>query len=166
MRIAIANSKVSVFIGKANEVSLMRLAMACAMTLGLSAASVVHAGDQEALQGSWRVSDARIRLDSGPALDFSQSHGTLVFIDDKVTMRDVGMGDSSVTFTFTLDTSVSPRRINLAGNAGFTWAGIYRITGDSVRVTLPVEHWNDRPVPPTDFGAPNTTTLILNRERR
>ena len=142
-----------------------RLAVACVVTCGLSAVGFVHAGDREALQGSWLVSDARLRNDSGPALDVSKYHGSMAFIDNKVTMRVPGMGDSSATLAFTLDTAASPRRINLAQDGG-TWAGIYRITGDSLRIALPIEHWTDRPVSPTDFGAPNTMTYILRRERR
>lgn len=138
-----------------------RLAAACAVTLGLAAMSLVRAGDRETLQGNWRVLDARIRLDSGAALDESKYHGTIAFVANEVSMRIPGL-DSSMTFAFTLDTAVSPRRINLAQDGG-TWAGIYRITGDTLRVALPIEHWTDRPVPPTGFGAPNTETLILTR---
>jgi hypothetical protein len=106
-----------------------RWALACVLTLGLSAMRFVHAGDWETLQGSWVVLDARIRLDSAPA-------------------------------------APSTRRIYLAGDSGFTLAGIYRITGDTLRVALPIEHWNDRPIPPAGFGAPNTETLILTRAKR
>ena len=141
-----------------------RLAVACVVTCGLSAVGFVHAGDREALQGSWLVSDARVRNDSGPALDVSMYHGSMAFIDNKVTMQVPGM-DSSATLAFTLDTNASPRRINLAQEGG-SWAGIYRITGDSLRIALPIEHWTDRPVSPTDFGAPNTITYILHHDRR
>lgn len=143
----------------------MSLICAGTMAFGLSAMNVVHAGDRETLQGRWEVSDARARLDSQPVVDESKYHGTMVFTGNKVTMQILSFGDTSVTVAFTLDTTASPRRINLAQDGG-TWAGVYRIMGDSLRVALPIEHWTDHPVPPTHFGASNTMTYILRRERR
>jgi hypothetical protein len=49
---------------------------------------------------------------------------------------------------------------------GNKWNGIYRISGDSLRIALPIEHFSDRPVRPVDFGGSNTIALILKRGRR
>jgi uncharacterized protein (TIGR03067 family) len=145
--------------------------MACAVTIGISACAHASAGDQKALQGSWQVVDARARLgsDTATALEDIAGHGTIIFVGNKVTLRDVGNGrDSSSTFAFTLDAAASPRRIDMIGEGpsqGNRWIGIYRIAGDSLQLALPIEHWTDRPVPPIDFGASNTMALILRRER-
>jgi len=148
------------------------LVIALAMTATISAMAYVPAGDHETIQGGWRAIDAHARIGTEPAttLEGVAGHGTITFAGNKVTMLDVGNGrDSSSTFAFTLDTVTTPRRIHLIGEGspdGNRWSGIYRITGDSLRLSLPIEHWTDRPAPPTEFGAPNTVTLILKREQR
>jgi uncharacterized protein (TIGR03067 family) len=142
------------------------------MTIGVSAMAYPAAGDQDVLQGSWQVVDARARVggDTATVLADMVAHGTIAFVGNKMTMRGIGNGkDSSSTFAFTLDTSASPRHIDMVGEGsseGNEWSGIYRITGDSLRIALPIEHFSDRPVRPVDFRGSNTIGLILKRGMR
>ncbi len=127
------------------------------------------AGDREALQGVWRVAAVRqdIRGDTAAAAREMLAHGTIAFVGDTMTMQDIGSGrDSRVAYAFALDTTVSPCRIDLAGegsSAGGEWRGIYRLAGDTLTLALPIEHWSDRPVRPAGFGGANTIALILVR---
>lgn len=154
------------------EAHCRRLAIACAMMTGVSAIAYPAAGDHDALQGSWQVVDARGRVGAETATVLTDivAHGTIVFVGNKLTMRDVGGGeDSSSTFAFTLDTLASPRHIDLVGEGssdGNKWNGIYRIDGDSLWIALPIEHFSDRPVRPVDFGGSNSMELLLKRRRR
>jgi uncharacterized protein (TIGR03067 family) len=140
------------------------------VSIGLSAAAPVPPSDQEALQGVWHVAQWTARnvgqapITLGDTVDL----GTITFAGNEVTMRIIGLGDSH-SFTFTLDTLASPRRIRLVGEGsikGDQWSGIYRVGGDSLRLALPIEHWTDRPVPPTDFTASNTMAVSLTRAKR
>jgi uncharacterized protein (TIGR03067 family) len=133
---------------------------------------VQSAGDEEALRGTWQVVDARGRVggETATVLTGIVAHGSIAFVGNKMTMRSIGSGmDSSSTFAFTLDTLASPRHIDMVGEGsseGNKWNGIYRISGDSLRIALPIEHFSDRPVRPVDFGGSNTIALILKRGRR
>jgi len=125
--------------------------------------------DQDALQGSWRVTDARARMSNEPAMNIDGlvDRGTIEFVGNKVTMRQLGNADL-VTYEFTLDTLASPRRLNLIDPTApdsAKWTGIYRISGDTLRVSLPIEHYGDRPVPPASFNAPNTAAYTFRRDR-
>src|SRR3954464_7914048 len=68
--------------------------------------------DYEALQGSWRVTDARARMSNEPAMNIDGlvGRGTIEFSGNKVTMRQLGNADL-VTYEFTLDTLASPRQL-------------------------------------------------------
>ena len=153
-------------------VRVTTLAMALATIVAASAMATAAAGDQETLQGTWQVVEARARIADAAATSLSAAawHGTIAFAGGNMTMRNVGgTRDSSYAFTFTLDTSTSPRHIDLTaqGSAqGDRWAGIYRMTRDSLWLSLPIEHYSDRPVRPIDFGASNTIALILKRAPR
>lgn len=124
--------------------------------------------DLDALQGRWRVIDARARMSNEPAMIIDGVHdrGTVEFSGDTIRLRQLASDDA--VYTFTLDTVASPRRIRMI-NAKVAdsakWTGIYRISGDTLRLSLPVEHFSNRPVPPTGFNAPNTAAYILKRDR-
>jgi uncharacterized protein (TIGR03067 family) len=141
------------------------LSMICLLVVAVSAMAGRVMSDHEALQGKWRVIDARARLDSEPATVATEGlrAGTIIFALNRMTMRDIsGNGD----FAFSLDTSTSPRRIDLLGegsSSGMTWSGIYRVTSDTLRLSLPIEHWTDRHDYPKTFGGPNALTLLLAR---
>ena len=141
----------------------------CAVSFGATPARVLR-DDGALLQGRWLVADARVRTGDDPAtpLDGPAGHATLVIATDKVTMTGLSAGgDAARTFTFSLDTAASPRRITLvAPSDGGKWVGIYRLVADTLSLALPVEHWADRPVPPASFEAPNTLSLTLKRQAR
>ena len=123
--------------------------------------------DRTALQGTWRVVDARARMSNEPAMiiDGLVDRGTVEFAGDTVTIRQLANADWA-RYEFRLDTITSPRRILLSDRAaadGGRWTGLYRISRDTLRLSLPVEHFSDRPVPPADFNAPNTAAYILVR---
>jgi uncharacterized protein (TIGR03067 family) len=124
-------------------------------------------GDRDALQGGWRV--AALGGDTATGLVGIIGKGTIVVTGDTVVMRDIGNGENvSSRYTFSLDTLPSPHRIDLVdggSSGGSRWSGIYRIVADTLTLALPIEHWSDRPVPPADFGGPNTLVLILKREK-
>lgn len=123
--------------------------------------------DRDVLQGTWRVVDARARMSNEPAMiiDGLIDRGTIAFNGDTVTMRQLGNTDLAA-YAFTLDTAASPRRIRLVGQIdSVRWTGIYRITGDTLRLSLPIEHFSDRPTPPASFNAPNTAAYTFKRDR-
>jgi uncharacterized protein (TIGR03067 family) len=148
------------------------LAITCALVVSVSAMAYLAGGDREALQGSWQVMDARAEVGGGEAMVLTDiiALGTISFVSNKMTMRDIGVSKDSIsTFTFMLDTAVSPRHIDMVGEGsseGIKWSGIYRIMGDSLWLTLPIEHFSDRPDRPSNFGGSNTFALILRRGRR
>lgn len=125
---------------------------------------------QTPLQGTWRVIDARARMSNEPAmnLDGMVGSGTVDVAGRTIIFRGLGHGDAG-RYSFTLDSTATPRRIRMvdatAPDSG-RWVGIYRITGDTLRLSLPVEHFSDRPIPPTGFNAPNTVAYTFLRDRR
>jgi uncharacterized protein (TIGR03067 family) len=137
-----------------------------ALAAGLSSAAPA----QSALQGTWRIIDARARMSNEPAMtiDGMVGSGSVEFDGRTIRMRALGHGDV-MTYSFTIDSSLSPRRIRMVDptvpDSG-RWVGIYRITGDTLRLSLPIEHFSDRPVPPAGFNAPNTAAYTFLRERR
>jgi uncharacterized protein (TIGR03067 family) len=123
--------------------------------------------DLDVLQGSWRVIDARARMSNEPAMvmDGIVDRGTVQFIGNTITMRQLGNTDLA-SYSFTLDTIASPRRIRMIDSAaadGARWVGIYRVARDTLRLSLPVEHVSDRPMAPTSFNGPNTAAYTLVR---
>ena len=90
----------------------------CALLCGLatraaaqpSAANRVR--DHDALQGVWRVIDARARMSNEPAMiiDGLVDRGTVEFRGDTIILRQLGSGDRAV-YLFSLDTAGRPRRI-------------------------------------------------------
>ena len=125
--------------------------------------------DLDALQGTWRVTDARARMSNEPAmiLDGDVGVGTVQFIADTVILRQLASTDLA-RFTFTLDTVSRPRRIRLVDGErpdSARWVGLYMVVGDTLRLSLPIEHFSDRPVAPTGFNAPNTVAYQLTRVR-
>jgi uncharacterized protein (TIGR03067 family) len=125
---------------------------------------------QTPLQGTWRVIDARARMSNEPAMtiDGMVGSGSVEFDGKTIRMRALGHGDV-MTYSFTIDSSASPRRIRMVDGAApdsGRWVGIFRITGDTLRLSLPIEHFGDRPVAPAGFNAPNTAAYTLLRERR
>jgi uncharacterized protein (TIGR03067 family) len=124
--------------------------------------------DFEKLQGRWRIADARARMSNEPAMiiDGLVDRGTIEFTGNTVTMRQLPHVDLA-SFTFTLDTLVSPRRLRMIDATAADsarWTGIYRITGDTLRLSLPISHSSNNPVPPAGFNAPNTAAYILRRD--
>ena len=124
--------------------------------------------DLEKLQGIWRVADARARMSNEPAMiiDGLVDRGTIEFSANAVTMRQLPHADLA-SFTFTLDTLASPRRLRMIDTTAADsarWTGIYRITGDTLRLSLPISHSSDNPVPPAGFNAPNTAAYLFRRE--
>jgi uncharacterized protein (TIGR03067 family) len=128
----------------------------------------LRASDVETLQGTWRVIDARARMLNEPAMiiDGMVGRGTIIFTGHQVTMRELGDSDRA-TYEFTLDTMAVPRRIRLVdptvADSG-RWTGIYRIRGDTLRLSLPVEHYSARPIPPASFNGTNTVAYIFLRD--
>jgi uncharacterized protein (TIGR03067 family) len=135
----------------------------------LALAFALAIGDLEALQGVWRVTDARARMSNEPAMiiDGMVDRGSVQFSGGTITMRQLGHGDV-MSFRFTLDTRATPRRIRMydatAPDSG-RWVGIYSLRGDTLRLSLPIEHFSERPVPPPSFNAPNTAAYTLRRDR-
>ena len=100
-------------------------------------------------------------------IDGMVDRGTIEFAGNRVTMRELGHADVA-TFEFTLDTLVSPRRIRMIDPStadSARWTGIYRLSGDTLRLSLPIEHYSDRPIPPPSFNAPNTVAYTFRRDR-
>jgi uncharacterized protein (TIGR03067 family) len=125
--------------------------------------------DQDVLQGTWRVVDARARMSNEPAMiiDGLIDRGTIEFAGTRVTMRQLGESDFA-SYDFTLDTLASPRRlrmIDLAARDSARWTGIYRVSRDTLRLSLPIEHYSNRPVPPAGFNSPNTVAYTFKRDR-
>jgi uncharacterized protein (TIGR03067 family) len=123
--------------------------------------------DRDALEGRWRVADARARMSNEPAMiiDGMIGTGTVEFTGDTIRMRGLGHGDA-LTYSFTLDSATTPRRIRMVDAAApdsGRWVGIYRVSGDTLRLSLPIEHFGNRPIPATSFNAPNTAAYILTR---
>ena len=132
-------------------------------------ASLLLLNDLEALQGTWRVVDARARMSNEPAMiiDGLVDVGTVQFIGNTITMRQLGNADLA-SYAFTLDTLASPRRIRMIDTLApdsAKWVGIYRVARDTLRLSLPIEHFSDRPVAPASFNAPNTAAYTLVRVR-
>jgi uncharacterized protein (TIGR03067 family) len=126
--------------------------------------------DDAAIQGTWRVADARARMSNEPAMiiDGLIDRGTVEFSENTVTMRQLPHGDVLV-HTFSLDTLGSPRRIRMIDTTaadGGRWTGLYRVTGDTLRLSLPISRDGSRPIPPASFNAPNTAAYILIRVPR
>ena len=124
--------------------------------------------DLEKLQGLWRVTDARARMSNEPPMiiDGLVDRGTIEFRGNTVTMRQLPHVDLA-SFTFTLDTIASPRRLRMVDTTAADsakWTGIYRIIGDTLRLSLPISHSSNNPVPPAGFNAPNTAAYIFRRE--
>lgn len=139
-----------------------------AAAMGLTSGLSQPASDLDRLQGTWRVVDARARMSNEPAMiiDGMVGRGTVVFLGTQVTMRELGDSDRA-TYEFRLDTIAKPRRIHLVDPAvpdSARWAGIYRISGDTLRLSLPVEHHSDRPIAPASFNGPNTVAYIFRRD--
>src|SRR6185436_1784534 len=138
--------------------------------LGAVALGQKPPSDLDALRGSWRVIDARARMSNEPGMiiDGLVDRGTVEFSGDTITMRQLGNTDLA-SYAFVLDTVASPRRIRMVDSTtpgGVRWTGIYKITGDTLRLSLPIEHFSDRPVPPASFNAPNTAAYIFKRDPR
>jgi uncharacterized protein (TIGR03067 family) len=126
--------------------------------------------DRDALDGRWRVADARARMSNEPAMliDGMVGTGSVEFSRDTIRMRSLGHGDV-LTYSFTLDSAASPRRIRMVDAAApdsGRWVGLYRVNGDTLRLSLPIEHFGNRPTPPTAFNAPNTAAYIFTRVPR
>jgi len=116
--------------------------------------------------GWWRVASARAHMTANSPPTTMAARGKVTLLMNTIDLLGVAGGPDSVRYTYTLDTLVSPRRILMTGTgsaAGAKWTGIYRISGDSLFLSLPIEHHNDRPLPPRDFTAANTLALILVR---
>ena len=139
-------------------------------SLSPTAAKNYGLSDQSALQGSWRVADARARMSNEPAMliDGMVGTGTVEFASDTIRMRGLGHGDV-LAYAFTLDTAATPRRIRMVDAAApdsGRWVGLYRVSGDTLRLSLPIEHFGNRPIPPASFNAPNTAAYIFTRVPR
>jgi uncharacterized protein (TIGR03067 family) len=125
--------------------------------------------EQDALQGAWRVIDARARMSNEPAMnvDGIVDRGTIEFDGSRVTMRQLASADLA-SYEFRLDTVASPRRLRMFDPAvpdSAKWIGIYRLSGDTLRVSLPISHDSGHPGPPLAFNAPNTAAYTFKRDR-
>jgi uncharacterized protein (TIGR03067 family) len=145
------------------------LAVALVTTLTFAEAGR-PASDYDALQGTWRVTDARARMSNEPAMNIDGlvDRGTIEFSGDTVIMRQLGHADLA-SFAFILDTTVAPRRLRMfdaTATDSAKWTGIYHVAGDILRVSLPVSHDSQRPGPPASFNAPNTVAYTFRRDRR
>jgi uncharacterized protein (TIGR03067 family) len=126
--------------------------------------------DNAALEGTWRVVDARARMSNEPAMiiDGLIDRGTVEFTESTVTMRQLPHADL-MTHPFSLDTLSVPRRIRMTDTTatdGGKWIGLYRVSGDTLRLSLPISRDGSRPVPPASFNSPNTAAYILTRVPR
>jgi uncharacterized protein (TIGR03067 family) len=126
--------------------------------------------DDAALQGTWRVADARARMSNEPAMiiDGLIDRGTVEFRDSTITMRQLPHADFMM-HAFSLDTVTFPRKIRMIDTTaadGGKWVGLYRVSGDTLRLSLPISRDGSRPVPPASFNAPNTAAYILTRVPR
>src|SRR3954466_13653840 len=93
-------------------------------------AAMYFSGDLAALQGSWRVVDARARMSNEPAMNIDGlvDRGTVEFNGNVLTMRQLPHVDLA-SFSFTLDTLALPRRIRLVDQRDSAkWTGIYRVS--------------------------------------
>jgi uncharacterized protein (TIGR03067 family) len=98
-------------------------------------------------------------------IDGIVDRGTVEFSGDTITMRQLGHADLA-KYSFTLDTLAAPRRIRMfdaTATDSARWVGIYRIARDTLRLSLPIEHFSDKPIPPASFNAPNTVAYTLIR---
>ena len=144
--------------------------MALADAVPPTAARNYGLSDDLAIQGTWRVVDARARMSNEPAMiiDGLIDRGTVEFTGSTVTMRQLPHGDLMV-HAFSLDTLAALRQIRMidttAADSG-KWVGIYKVTGDTMRLSLPISRDGNRPVPPASFNAPNTAAYVLTRDRR
>ena len=139
---------------------------ACSIALVLLSPAQQRPRDLEALQGTWRVVDARARMSNEPAMiiDGLVDRGTVEVSGTTITLRQLGNTDLA-SYSFTLDTTVVPRRIRLIDQRDSArWTGIYRVSRDTLRLSLPISFDRDRPLAPPAFNAPNTAAYTFMRE--
>lgn len=141
--------------------------MALADAVPPTAAKNYGLSDDAALQGTWRVVDARARMSNEPAMiiDGLIGRGTVEFRDSTVIMRQLPHADFAA-HPFFLDTLTFPRQLKMidtTASDGGKWIGLYRVYGDTLRLSLPISRDGNRPSAPAAFNAPNTAAYILTR---
>ncbi len=107
-----------------------------------------------ALEGVW-IGQDMVRLGQQvPASVVANIRFT--FKGDKVTIRGNRGDTSEDVCPFTIDTSTSPKRIDIVNPNGVTMAGIYDLTGDVLKIALGP---SDRR--PTDFQSGAGSAAIV-----
>jgi uncharacterized protein (TIGR03067 family) len=147
---------------------MFRRGVGVAATLLVLSASVWAYGgdaakkDQEAMQGTWKVSKAVIN--GQPAMDDLIKKIAVIIDKDKLTMKLDGnvFGDG----TFKLDPSKSPKQIDMTTQSGpdkgQVRLGIYEIDGNKLKI-----HFKQGPEAlkerPKDFSGDH---ILLEREKK
>ncbi len=86
------------------------------------------------LDGVWVAQQMVSRGQTAP--DTVVANIRFTFKGDKVTIRGNRGDDSEDICSFTIDTSASPRRIDIVNPNGVTMEGIYEVAGDVLKIAL------------------------------
>ncbi len=133
----------------------MSLGIAFVLLLGL--ADETKKTDAERLQGNWTVSEF---LDEGAKMPSEKM--SVTFKDDK--MHLLVDGKEEETYTFKLDSSKKPARIDIIEKEGKI-PGIYEIDSDTVKLCWNKTGKDERP---TDFKATEKnrwSLMVLKRKK-
>jgi uncharacterized protein (TIGR03067 family) len=126
----------------------------------------------DALDGRWEVVELTRGDVAGKILPNEDVTGVVVFAGDRFrfTLESFQFSDPQASASFTLDTSQTPKQVDLmftAGpDAGKSAKGVYELAGDTLKICVPAAApFDDRP---TDFTVPEGSTrmlFVLRKER-
>src|SRR6185295_599949 len=122
--------------------------------------------DKDLIQGTWKVVKRVKNGKETPEKEVSGNPVYLKFAGDAATeMR----GEKKEEGGFTLDSSAKPKRITMTGktgdNAGKSFAGIYELSGDTLKIAYSIGEKSGQP--PKEFtGGEGAGLLVLERQKK
>lgn len=141
--------------------------MFCRFTLSLVVVGLlvgVHSGeekkekkkaitDQEKLQGEWRTAAVEYNGATIPQ-DYTEN-GRLKVTGDKAAL-------DALKFTFTIDSSTSPKLVDITIPSGDVLEGIYKLDGNTLKICFWIGAAKNRPA---EFAAPDANHIAYTFKR-
>jgi RNA polymerase sigma factor (sigma-70 family) len=116
--------------------------------------------DKDAIQGTWKVEkveeDGKDASDTNDGNRFKSS--PLSITAHKIVMEGV------FEMTYELNPVAKPKAINLDNGGGKTFACVYSLDGDTLKICAPIVPGGDRPAEVATKKGSNTRMLVLKRE--
>jgi uncharacterized protein (TIGR03067 family) len=115
-----------------------------------------------AIQGKWKVEKLEENgEDTLETFEGGKLKGaTLTITADKIAVANVG------ELSYTLDPAAKPKAIDLDNGVGKTFAWVYTLDGDTLKICTPLIVGGERPKEVTSKKGSQTRLLVLKREAK